>query len=567
IPYAFAVAALVTGRTDDRWIRLTRRWTLAAWLFLSLGLVLGMRWAYDVLGWGGYWSWDPVEIAALMPWLVGTAFLHSVMIQEKRGMFKLWNMLLIILTYSLVIFGTFLTRSGVLSSVHAFAQSAIGPMFFIFIGITFFISASLLIYRWSDLRAEVEMKSILSREALFLLNNLLFFGVLIVCFWGIIFPLISEIVTGQQLTVGPPFYLRATGPLWSALIALMGIAPLSAWGRSTVRTLGKAMWKPAIPTLLTPAILFILGMRNWIALIGFTLVSFVIFTILFEFWRTRVNNIFKKLGRTTWLLLIPTFIALVVYTILGIHNWLVLVWYTLVAYLGFVILTQIWRYWIQSASKTFWRSVWLLLIALIVLLENLIVPMIFAILGLQYFALVFYIQVPNFLVIIWILSRNNPRRYGGYLIHLSMVVMAIGILGIDVFQTQTQQTLAIGQQMQISGYTLRYDSLAQFPYVDGRQVTRAVLSVFKDGKLLGELHPRYDLYPDGQPMTIPAIRSTMADDLYVVLVNWENVSAEQTPFKVYHNPLVNWLWVGSFIFIFGILVAGWPIRNQVWSKK
>ena len=212
IPYAFAIAALVTGRSDDRWTRLTRRWTLVAWLFLSIGLVLGMRWAYDVLGWGGYWGWDPVEIAALMPWLAGTPFLHSVMIQEKRGMFKQWNMLLIILTYSLVIFGTFLTRSGVLSSVHAFAQSAIGPMFFIFIGITFIISISLLIYRWNDLRAEVEMKSLLSREALFLLNNLLFLGILVVCFWGVIFPLISEIVTGQKITVGPPFYLEPPAP-------------------------------------------------------------------------------------------------------------------------------------------------------------------------------------------------------------------------------------------------------------------------------------------------------------------------------------------------------------------
>src|SRR5512143_2942294 len=154
IPYAFAMAALITGRTDDRWIRITRRWTLWAWLFLSFGLVLGGRWAYDVLGWGGYWGWDPVEIAAFMPWLTGTAFVHSVMIQEKRGMFKHWNMLLIILTYALVIFGTFLTRSGVLSSVHAFAQSAIGPAFFLFIGVTFVISAALLIYRWGSLQSE-----------------------------------------------------------------------------------------------------------------------------------------------------------------------------------------------------------------------------------------------------------------------------------------------------------------------------------------------------------------------------------------------------------------------------
>ena len=243
IPFAFAVAALITGRSDDRWIRLTRRWTLIAWLFLSLGLVLGMRWAYDVLGWGGYWGWDPVEIAALMPWLSGTAFLHSVMIQEKRGLFKRWNMILIILTYCLVIFGTFLTRSGVLSSVHAFAQSSIGPLFFGFIGLTFVVSLALLLHRWPSLKSEGSMTSVLSREAFFLINNLLFIGILIVCFWGAVYPLISELFTGQKVTVGPSFYQPATGPMWGGLLLLMGIAPLSAWGHSTVQTLGRALWK------------------------------------------------------------------------------------------------------------------------------------------------------------------------------------------------------------------------------------------------------------------------------------------------------------------------------------
>jgi cytochrome c-type biogenesis protein CcmF len=459
------MAALITGRTDDRWIRITRRWTLWAWLFLSCGLVLGMWWAYDVLGWGGYWGWDPVEVAALMPWLAGTPFLHSVMIQEKRGLLKQWNMLLIILTYSLVIFGTFLTRSGVFSSVHAFAQSAIGPMFFVFIGVTLIISVALLIYRWSDLRAEVEMKSLLSREALFLLNNLLFIGILIVCFWGVIFPLISEIVTGQKITVGPPFYQWATGPLWGALLALMGIAPLSAWGYSTLKTIGRAMWKPFIPTLLVSVVLFALNVRNWVALLGFTLVAFVIFITLYEYWRG-----------------------------------------------------------VRARQKA---------------------------------------QGENFFIAFSRLTARNRRRYGGYIIHVGMVVMALGILGVEVFQTQTQKTLAVGEQMQIAGYTLRYDSLAQFPNTDGRLVTRAVLSVFKNGKLLGELHPRYDMYPSGQPMTIPAIRSTLADDLYVVLVNWEDVSVNQAPFKVYHNPLVNWLWIGSVVFVLGFGVAAWPQKEEV----
>ncbi|HNB42303.1 MAG TPA: cytochrome c biogenesis protein CcsA, partial [Anaerolineales bacterium] len=230
IPYAFAMAALITGRTDDRWIRITRRWSLWAWLFLSLGLVLGGRWAYDVLGWGGYWGWDPVEIAAFMPWLTGTAFLHSVMIQEKRGLLKHWNMILIILTYGLVIFGTFLTRSGVLSSVHAFANSPIGPFFMGFVSLTLIASIALLIKRWPELKSETEMKSMLSREALFLLNNLLFMGILVVCFWGVISPLASELFTGTKITVGPPYYERATGPLFAGLLFLMAVAPLSAWG-------------------------------------------------------------------------------------------------------------------------------------------------------------------------------------------------------------------------------------------------------------------------------------------------------------------------------------------------
>ncbi len=299
IPFAFGIAALVTGRTDDRWIRITRRWSLVAWLFLSLGLLLGGRWAYDVLGWGGYWGWDPVEIAAFMPWLTGTAFLHSVMIQEKRGMLKRWNMVLIILTYSLVIFGTFLTRSGVLSSVHAFAQSAIGPLFFAYIGLTFTISLALLLSRWDDLKSEGEMTSLLSREALFLLNNLLFMGILVVCFWGVIFPLISELVTGQKVTVGPPFYERATAPLFAGLLLLMGIAPLAAWRHSTFKILGRAVWKPSLISLIVPAYAFTRGIHQPAALLGFWLAAFVAFVTLHEFWRgaqARAQTLGRKLN-------------------------------------------------------------------------------------------------------------------------------------------------------------------------------------------------------------------------------------------------------------------------------
>ncbi len=464
IPFAFAMAALITGRTDDRWIRITRRWTLWSWLFLSLGLVLGMRWAYDVLGWGGYWGWDPVEIAALMPWLTGTAFLHSVMIQEKRGMFKHWNMILIILTYDLVLFGTFLTRSGVLSSVHSFAQSAIGPMFFVFIGFTFIVSIALLIYRWGDLKSDTEMNSMLSREALFLLNNLLFISVLVVSFWGVIFPLLSELFTGSKVTVGPPFYERATGPLWGALMLLMGIAPLSAWGHSTVKTLGRAIWKPAIFALIAPIWALAAGITNWIALGGFTLIGLVITVTVYEFWR-------------------------------GAH----------------------------ARSRK---------------------------------------SKKNFLVELWNLTKRNRRRYGGYIIHISMVLMGIGIIGIELFQTDTQRHISIGETIELAGYTVQYDDLEQFVHTDQRYVTQAKLTLTKDGEVIGHLKPRFDIYPDGQPMTIPGVRSTVVDDIYVILVNWEGITRDSTPFKVYHNPLVKWVWIGGYVFILGILIAAWPEEEK-----
>jgi len=465
IPYAFAMAALITGRADDRWTRITRRWTLWAWLFLSFGLVIGGRWAYDVLGWGGYWGWDPVEISAFMPWLTGTAFLHSVMIQEKRGMLKQWNMILIILTYDLVIFGTFLTRSGVLSSVHAFAQSAIGPAFFAFIGVTFFTSIALLIHRWDDLRAEAEMKSMLSREALFLLNNLLFMSVLVVCFWGVIFPLISELATGQKVTVGPPFYERANAPIFAALMLLMGIAPLSAWGNSTLKTLGRALWKPALAALVITAAIFAFYTRNVIALIGFFLVALVILVTLYEFWRgTRAR---------------------------------------------------------QRA------------------------------------------QGENFFAALARLTGRNRRRYGGYIIHISMMLMAVGILGIEIFQAETQGALQTGQALELQGYKMVYKDIAQWDDAStGVNHTRAVVEIYKGNRAVAELYPRTDYFYEAQQnMTIPGLRSTMDDDVYVILVDWEPASAFGATFKLYVNPLVNWLWLGSLMFFFGIVIAAWPDRE------
>lgn len=464
IPYAFAIAALVARRTDDRWIRVTRRWTLVAWLFLSLGLILGGRWAYDVLGWGGYWGWDPVEIAAFMPWLSGTAFLHSVMVQEKKGMLKHWNMLLIILTYVLVIFGTFLTRSGVLSSVHAFAQSAIGPMFFAFIGITSLVSVRLLLDRWGELRGENQLGSLVSRESLFLLNNFLFVLILAVCFLGVIFPLASELFTGQTVTVGPEWYERITGPLFAGLLLLMGVAPLSAYGSSSWRILGRQLWVPGSLSLLVPIALLFVGVRNGAALLGYWLAGLVALVTLYEFWRGAL-----------------------------------------------------------ARRRTHGES------------------------------------VP---VALFRLAGRNRSRYGGYIIHLGVVLMALGIIGIELFQTETQGTLARGEQLSLGRYVMVYEGLTRFNAPDGREITRAEVAVYKEGQFVGRLFPRQDFYvSENQPMTIPGVRSTLEEDLYVLLVGWEPIGQQGATFKIFHNPLVNFVWLGGGVFILGTLVAAWPDRE------
>lgn len=461
IPFAYGIAALITGRTDDHWIKLTRRWTLMAWLFLSLGLILGSRWAYDVLGWGGYWSWDPVEIAAFMPWLTGTALLHSIITQERLGMFKRWNMLLVILTYDLVIFGTFLTRSGLLSSVHAFSQGTIGPVFLAFIAVIFGLSLGLVLWRWGDLRAEGQIYSLFSRESIFLFNNLVFMGIFFVCFWGVLYPVVSEIFTGQKVTIGPPFYERATGPLFAALLLLMGIAPLTAWGHSTWKTLRKGLIKPGLFSLLLVLIAVASGVTSLAALIGFGFCALVLSSTLFEFSRDVLARS-KQTG--------------------------------------------------ERAVIAFWK-----------------------------------------------ITSRNRRRYGGYIIHLGVVMMALGIMGIEMFQTETQGTIARGQSLTLDQFTLTFRDLAVFDTKDGRNIARAVVGIKRGDQPVGETYPRRDYYYESQqPVTVPGIQSSLEEDVYVILVDWQPISSQGATFKVYHNPLVNWLWIGGWVFMLGTLLAAWP---------
>ncbi|MFN8375097.1 MAG: cytochrome c-type biogenesis CcmF C-terminal domain-containing protein [Anaerolineae bacterium] len=467
IPFSFAMAALASGDLSTNWIKITRRWALVAWLFLSLGLLLGGRWAYDVLGWGGYWGWDPVENAAFLPWLIGTAFLHSVMIQEKRGMLKTWNMFLVIGTFSAVIFGTFATRSGLVDSVHSFARSPIGyPMFTFWFCVTI-VSVYLILWRRSrgELRDEHTVSSILSREALFVLNNLVFVALFIAIFWGSFgAPIISELVMNTDITLGADYFNRVTPPLFIALYILMGIAPLSAWGFTSPRRMGQTLVIPAILTIASLAVFFVTGTREGYALFGYGIVLLAGWVAL---WET-VRGVLAR----------------------------------------------------QRVHKE------------------------------------------NVLTSVSSLYSRNPRRYGGYLIHFGVTVIGLGVIGSTLFQQETQQTLSVGQSLQIGSYTLRYDALnGQQIAEDGRLMDIADITVIRDGQELAHLRPRRDFFPqtDGMnSMTIAGAYSTFENDVYVLLVNWETVGANAATFKVYINPLINLIWWGSFILIAGTLAAGWP---------
>lgn len=464
VPYIFAMAALISGKLDDEWIRTTRRWTLVAWLFLSLGLILGGRWAYDVLGWGGYWGWDPVENASLMPWLSGTAFLHSVMIQEQRKMFKMWNMFLIILTYCLVILGTFIVRTGVISSVHSFARSDIGPYFFAFIAIMFTFSAYWVSKRRDELSSPNQLTSFLSREAAFLYNNFVILAILAIVFLFTYYPIISELFTGEKGFVGPTVYEQALAPLFAVLVLLMGVAPLTMWYRTSIERLQRSLRWPLVATAVFTLTLFLLGIRSVGALIGLFIVTFAAILTLLEFWKgTRA-----RMGR----------------------------------------------------GETAWQA-----------FAN--------------------------------LMARNRRRYGGYWIHMGVIVMGFGIIGVEIFQQETQMLLQRGESLSLGSYTMVFNGIERYPGPDDLLVTEAAVDVFKNGRFVKTITPVIELYTrTQQPMTIPDLRATISEDFYVLLVNWEPTSADAATFRVYLNPLINWVWAGGIIFVLGTLVAAWPSPRE-----
>jgi cytochrome c-type biogenesis protein CcmF len=462
IPFAFGMAALITGHLDDAWLRAVRRWTMFAWIFLSFGLTLGMIWAYEELGWGGFWGWDPVENAGLLPWFTATAFFHSVMVQERRSMLRVWNVTLVILTFFLTIFGTFMTRSGVVQSVHAFGEDPeLAMMFSVFMVVILVFSFGLVIYRLPLLRSSNQLDSWASREAAFLVNNwILLFCAFFVLF-ATMFPTLSEAITGERITVGPPFFNRWMLPIGLVLLLLTGIGPLLAWRKSSVSNLHYQFLWPSVAAALTAGAVLALGVRVWSSGICFVFSGFVLGTICQEFWR------------------------------------------------GAVIRRK------STGTDLFTATIGLV--------------------------------------------GRSRRRYGGYIVHVGIVLMFLGFAG-QGFKQSEQVLLKPGQQTTVGEYTLRMDSL-RVTQDNTKQMVTGYLTAFKGGEEIGKMYPaRWFFNKHEEPTTEVAIRRMPGEDLYVVMPSYQ-VSDQSASLEIVVNPLINWIWVGFAVMALGTGIVLLPERT------
>jgi len=472
VPFAFALGALIMKYPGDKWIHITRRWTMVTWGLLSCGIALGAHWAYYVLGWGGYWGWDPVEVASLLPWLTGTAFLHSVMMQEKRGMLKVWNIWLIFITFGLCIFGTFLTRSGVVNSVHAFAQSSIGDWFVAFLAIIAAVCIFFYIYNRSHLRTEHHLESLVSRESSFLFNNVLFLLICFVALWGTLFPVLSEWIQGHKITVGPPFFNSVTVPFALLLLLLTAVGPLLAWRKTSIGSLKRNFLWPTVGAIAVGVFLVatppswgsVFGMRPWTdvaylySLMAAMLAALVIFTVAAEFLRG-----------------------------------------------GRVISGHTGR-------------------------------------GL----------VPSMML----LGHRNTRRYGGYVVHIGMALIFIGVLGTPLNRT-AEKEMGFGEKIDIGPYSLVSRSFTQDQTANYTS-SIAILDVYRGGKLITTLYPESRFFTaTQQPQHMPSVYSPLREDLYVVFEG-QNQDTGRPIIKAHLNPLVSWLWIGVLVMLFGTALALFP---------
>jgi len=463
IPFAFALAALLARYPGEKWIHLTRKWTMIAWCFQTLGILLGAHWAYAVLGWGGYWAWDPVENASLLPWLSGTAFLHSVMMQEKRGMMKVWNVWLVFVTFMLCILGTMLTRSGVVSSVHAFAQSSIGSWFLGFLGVIFFVCFAAYLYNRDYLKSENQLDSVVSRESSFLFNNLILLVSCIAVVSGTLFPVFSEWLSGSRISVGAPFFNKVNIPIGLILLFLTGVGPLLAWRKTSLDSLKRNFGWPALTGLLAGAVALALGLRQFYALVCLILCVFVACTIGMEFFRG-ARVIRARSGATL----------------------------------------------VASAVD---------------------------------------------------LTMRNTRRYGGYIVHMGMVLIFVGLAGA-AFNRDAQKEMQLGSTLDIGSYKLllqSFDQKAERNYT----AERMIVEVLRDNKPLMMLYPERRFFQTNeQSGTMVAIYSTLREDLYVVYAG-QSPETQLPVMHAYLNPLVKFIWLGGVVVVLGTLVALLPNRRAV----
>lgn len=461
VPFAFAMAALVVGRLDEAWILSTRRWTITAWFFLTAGNLVGAWWSYHVLGWGGYWAWDPVENAAFMPWLPATAFLHSIQVQERRRMLKVWNLSLIIIAFSLTIFGTFLTRSGILSSIHAFSSGPVGAIFLVFLSFVLLGSFGLLAYRADLLKGQPELDSMVSRESAFLLNNIVLVSALFTIFLGTIFPLISEAVAGVQVSVGAPYFNSVTVPLFLCLVFLMAVGPIIAWRRASWDNLKRNFLWPAAMALAIGIILFVWKVRDFLPLLGFTLLAFVVCTIVYD-----------------------TALAL------------------------------------RARKRIAGEGI----------VRGLIT-----------------------------LARRNQRRYGGFVVHLGIVLIILGIAGSMTYSIEKEATLAVKQELTIGNYRIQFEGLTGSQQSTHFRV-EAAFRVFHNGSEEGVLNPALKFFPAQQsPIGRAVHQSSLSEDIYLILSGFSEVGRNQATLKVLVRPLVIWMWIGGFVIVLGTLICILPI--------
>ena len=460
VPFAFAVGSLITRQPGDDWIHTTRRWTMVTWLFQSCGIVLGAAWAYHVLGWGGYWNWDAVENASLLPWLGGTAFLHSVMMQEKKGMMKVWNMVLVSATFFLCIFGTFLTRSGVVSSVHAFARSPIGTYFVTFLAIGIAATAYLILDRLSYLKSESQLESVISRESSFMFNNLVLLASCFAVLWGTLFPVISEAVSKEKISLDAAWFNQLMIPIGLFLLVLTGVGPLFAWRRTSAESLRRSFSVPGIASLVLVGALVAAGVRNFYALISFGFCLFVAITIVMEFFRGAK----------------------------------------------------------QIAAK----------------------------------------NQMNFAHAVVELTHRNTRRYGGYLVHMGIVLMFVGFTGA-AFNKSRVDEMKIGDSVTLGSYRLTLKDTHEGEN-DNYMSQKASVEVSKNGEFLKIMEPESRLYKitgGRQPTHEVAVRTRLNEDLYL---NFAGMNGDRAVIQSYVFPLVTWIWIGALTLIFGTLIALVPSK-------